>query len=644
MLKHNRTYEFILDTMSEVTYQQAIEKIKDSLDIVEVVSRYVVLKKTGRNFQGLCPFHHEKTPSFVVTPDKQIFKCFGCGVGGDVLTFLMKINNQTFTEVIEEQAIQLGIELPKNSSKNALYSKQEKERLYDAMATAQNYFKQNLEQNSKALEYLQKRGIDKNAISSFSLGLAPKGSFELKNYLTNLGFTIDELMKSGLIYEKDGNYFDRFKNRITIPIKDINSNTIAFGARAILEGQMPKYINSPESIIYNKSAVLFGLNYAKDAIIEHDSVIFMEGYFDVISAQLGGVKNTVATCGTALTPQHIKQICRYSPSRRIYLAFDTDSAGKKAIEHGAQIIKNIFGALGDIKQYDSNFSNNDDNVCEIRVVQEIEGKDPDEFIREFGADLYLEKVAKAPLLLDYQLNNIYSEITKNITAQEKSKFVIQIADILCQIKNPVILDDYIKVASFKLDVSQNILKTQILNKQQDIYDALKTEDEDFLKLTITAQKENPNKHEMMEENLIKLAFSINDENKKDYFKEKIKCYNCQDETNAKIIEEIDKNLAKVNNVDELAKKLFLEFYNEVEAQKKISDNIFSSREFNNLSFDDYKMAIDETIFRLNKINEQEKKDKLKKMLKDNTITDEQKQQISTQILKDLNSTTKIGEY
>ena len=438
--------------MSDFTYQQAIEKIKDSLDIVEVISRFVVLKKAGRNFQGLCPFHNEKTPSFVVTPDKQIFKCFGCGEGGDVITFLQKINNQTFAEVIEEQAGLLGIELPRKNLQASNQNKQEKERLYDMMDVACKFFNKNLNSNLKALEYLEKRGINEVAIGKFSLGLAPKHNFELKDYLTNLGFTIDELQKAGLVYEKDGLFYDRFKNRIIIPIKDANSNTVAFGARAILEGQMPKYINSPESLIYNKSSILFGLNRAKEAISSRDSVIFMEGYFDVISAHLGGVENAVATCGTALTPQHVKLISRYSPSRRMYLAFDTDKAGKKAIEHGSEVIKNIFSALGNIKQYDSNYHENMENVCEIRVVQEIEGKDPDEFIREFGGEEYLKKVEKAPLLIDYQLNIVYSEISQELSPQEKSNLVIQIADILHQIKNPVILDDYIKVASFKLDV------------------------------------------------------------------------------------------------------------------------------------------------------------------------------------------------
>lgn len=621
--------------MTEVSYQQAVGQIKEKLDIVDVISKYVVLKKSGRNFQGLCPFHNEKTPSFVVTPSKQIFKCFGCGEGGDVFTFLMKINNQSFGEMIEEQAANLGIELPKHNSQNALQNKQEKERLYDAMELAAKFFKNNLESNQKALEYLEKRGINEVAISKFSLGLAPKGNFELKDYLCNLGFTVSELMKAGLVYEKEGNYFDRFKNRIIIPIKDINSHTIAFGARAILEGQMPKYINSSESIIYNKSSVLFGLNRAKDAIMQNDSVIFMEGYFDVISAHLGGVENAVATCGTALTAQHIKMISRFSSSRKIYLAFDTDSAGKKAIEHGAEVIKNIFSSLGDIKQFDSNFRAGDDSVCEIRVVQEIEGKDPDEFIREFGGEEYLKKVKDAPLLLDYQLNQIYKDITGKLSAQEKSKYVIQIADILYQIKNPVILDDYIKVASFKLDVSQSNIKTQILNRQSQEFDALKVEDENHLNSRKNNLHDSTSQYEAMEENLLKLAFAADSEDKQNYFREKIKSYKCANDDNSRILESIDKNFYEVNNVDELAKKLFLGFYNEQHIQKKISDNIFSSHEFNNLSHEDYKKAVDETIARLKKLNEQQKRNELRKLLKDDTLSAEEKLQISAKIFQEL---------
>ena len=629
--------------MSEVTYQQAVEQIKNSLDIVDVISKYVVLKKAGRNFQGLCPFHNDKTPSFVVTPDKQIFKCFGCGEGGDVFTFLMKINNQSFSEVIDEQASILGIELPKSKNKKFAFQKAEKERLYDAMAQAEKFFKNNLTSNEKALEYLEKRGINEVAIGKFSLGLAPKGSFELKNYLTSLGFTVDELSKAGLVYEKDGNFFDRFKNRIIIPIKNVNSDTVAFGARAIIEGQKPKYINSPESIIYNKSSVLFGLNRAKDAIIKNDSVIFMEGYFDVISSHLGGVENAVATCGTALTPQHIKLISRYSPSRRIYLAFDTDSAGKKAIEHGAEIIKNIFNNLGDIKQYDSNYRETSDNVCEIRVVQEIQGKDPDEFIREFGGEEYLKRVENAPLLLDYQLGKVFEDIhTSTLTPQEKSKYVIQIAEILYQIKNPVILDDYIRSSAFKLQVSESILKTQIKNKQASEFGILEVENDNIINPVRNPIKSKDSIYDSMEENLIKLSFAANTPEKRNYLISNIIGWEPENEENSKILDAIKDKFKEINNVDELAKKLFFGFYNEQHIQKKISDNIFASHEFNDLGYEAYQQAIDETLSRLKDMKKKNLNEELKRKLKDNSISKEEKLQISAQIFQNAKS-IKIGE-
>ncbi|MBR1616585.1 toprim domain-containing protein [bacterium] len=498
------------------------------------------------------------------------------------------------------------------------------------MDLACKYFNQNLLSNNAALEYLEKRGIGEVAIQKFSLGLAPKGNYDLKKYLTNLGFTVDELDKAGLVYEKESVYYDRFKNRIIIPIKDVNSNTIAFGARAIVDGQTPKYINSPESLIYSKSNVLFGLNLAKDVIKERDSVIFMEGYFDVISAHLGGVENAVATCGTALTTQHIKLIGRYSASRRIYLAFDTDSAGKKAIEHGAEVIKNIFSALGDIKQYDSSYENKNNNVCEIHVVQEIEGKDPDEYIRQFGGEEYLKKVENAPLLLDYQLSQIYKDIKSNLSPQEKSEYVLHIADILYQIQNPVILDEYIKRASYKIDVSENVLKTQVINKQNEMYMP-----------TLTAPTTTPiyNSHstgqEAMEENIIKLVFSANTIEKFNYIKGCLNDFAISDTETSKILDVIEKKIIEVNNVDELAKKVFFEFYNEHNIENKISQSIISSHEFDNLPYESFKMATDEAIARTNKLKKLSRRDELKKMLKDDTLTPQEKMQISTKIFQEL---------
>ena len=613
--------------MSEISYSRAVEQIKNSLDIVDVISKYVVLKKAGHNYSGLCPFHNEKTPSFVVTPSRQIFKCFGCGEGGDVLAFLMKINNQNFKEVIEEQAAALGIELPR-ASKDSLKYKEEKERLLGAMDEAMKFYHQNLLKNERALEYLEKRGVTEVAIGKFFLGLAPNSNFELKEYLREKKYTNDEMYKAGLLYEKNGDFLDRFKNRIIIPIMDINSNTIAFGARAIMEGQNPKYLNSPDSTIYNKSSVLFGLNRAKDYIKQEDSVIIMEGYFDVISAHCAGVQNAVASCGTALTPQHIKLIARYSPSRKIYLAFDSDSAGQKATNAGAEVIKNIFANLGDIKQYDSSYGDNENSVCEIHVVSQVGGKDPDEFIREFGAQEYKNQIKNAPLFLDYRLNKELEQISPDITPQEKSEKVQQIADILSEIQNPVILSDYIRNTSYKLNIEEEILKNQVQKAKY----KNSMPDEEYssnpVQKTPNRQAKDLNtRYTLMENNLIKLAFVANTPEKRNFYSHAISAYKAKDEANFKIITSIDNALREVNNIDELAKKLFCEFYNSTDIQQKLSDEIFSSTEYENLDYENYIQAVNETFERLNNINNRLKKHELRQKIKDKSLSEDEKLKI-----------------
>ena len=610
--------------MSEITYGQAVEQIKNSLDIVDVISKYVVLKKSGHNYSGLCPFHNEKTPSFVVTPSRQIFKCFGCGEGGDVIAFLMKINNQDFKEVIAEQAAVLGIELPKGSKDSSSKYKQEKERLLNAMDEATKFYHKKLLANERALEYLEKRGVGEVAIGKFFLGLAPNSNFELKEHLREKGYTNDEMYKAGLLYEKNGDFLDRFKNRIIIPIMDVNSNTIAFGARAIMEGQNPKYLNSPDSSIYNKSNVLFGLNRAKDYIKQEDSVIIMEGYFDVISAHVAGVQNAVASCGTALTPQHIKLIARYSPSRKIYLAFDSDSAGQKATKAGAEVIKNIFSSLGDIKQYDSSYSDNSDSVCEIRVVSQVGGKDPDEFIREFGAQEYKNHIKNAPLFLDYRLNKALEELKNDATPQQKSITVQQIADILSEIQNPVILSEYIKNISFKINLDEEILKTQI--------EKSKYKNKSFEEFEVATPKTQPKypskdlntRYNLMENNLIKLAFVANTPEKKNFYIHAISTYKAHSEANCAIIAAIDKALGEINNIDELAKKVFCEFYNNKDMQKKLSDEIFASAQYENLDYENYIQAVNEIFERLNNINKRLEKNELKQKIKDKSLSEEEK--------------------
>ncbi len=625
--------------MTDLTYQQVTEEIKNRLDIVDVISKFVVLKKSGHNYMGLCPFHNEKTPSFTVTPSRQIFKCFGCGEGGDVLSFLMKINNQSFPEVIAEQAGILGIELPKASSGiSAKEYKKEKDRLLEAVKYSMEFYHNNLLKNDKALEYLEKRGVGEVAIGSFFLGLAPNSNFELKNYLKEFGYTNDEMYKAGLLYEKNGDFLDRFKNRLIIPIMDVNNSPIAFGARAIIDGQNPKYLNSPDSSIYNKSSVLFGLNRAKDAIKEEDGVIIMEGYFDVISAQVNGVRNAVASCGTALTPQHIKLLSRYTTNRRIFLAFDQDAAGRKATKLGAKVIKEIFSGLGNIKQYDSSYANTSDNVCEIRVVSQIGGKDPDEYIREFGAESYKEEIGKAPLLLDFELDMLFKNTDLNtITAQEKSNLVQQIVYILQEIKNPIILADYIKNISFKLNIDETVIKRQVEAQQiqsEDLYQNVTIEPSRLLFKKIAKNNWNA-RYERMENNLIKLALQANTPEKKLYFSQAVSGYKPKSEANFKILDNIDKIVAGSDNVESIAKNLFSKFYNDNSIQKYLSEIIFSSAEFEKLSYNDYINSVQETFKRLNGLDIMHRKEELRQKNRQKDITEEDKITISKEIFEQM---------
>lgn len=354
----------------------------------------------------------------------------------------------------------------------------------------------------------------------------------------------------------------------------------------------------------------------------------MEGYFDVISAHCAGVQNAVASCGTALTPQHIKLIARYSPSRKIYLAFDSDSAGQKATNAGAEVIKNIFANLGDIKQYDSSYGDNENSVCEIHVVSQVGGKDPDEFIREFGAQEYKNHIKNAPLFLDYRLNKELEQISPDITPQEKSEKVQQIADILSEIQNPVILSDYIRNTSYKLNIEEEILKNQVQKAKY----KNSMPDEEYssnpVQKTPNRQAKDLNtRYTLMENNLIKLAFVANTPEKRNFYSHAISAYKAKDEANFKIITSIDNALREVNNIDELAKKLFCEFYNSTDIQQKLSDEIFSSAEYENLDYENYIQAVNETFERLNNINNRLKKHELRQKIKDKSLSEDEKLKI-----------------
>ncbi|MBR6162710.1 DNA primase [bacterium] len=584
----------------ERTYADALDEIRNRVDIVDIVQTRVLLKRKGQNWWGCCPFHKEKTPSFSVSPSKGIFKCFGCGESGDAITFLMKINNQSFSEVIQDLAKQYGIELPKTYGQKKDNS-EEKQKAREALKDACEYYQENLyscPEAKKALEYLYSRGITDEIIKEYKIGYSMKQYSALQENFKDK-YTFELLEKAGLVLTTEkGNKVDRFRHRIMIPIIDDKNNIVAFGARAIDEGQNPKYLNSPDTILYNKSRILYGINVAKDAIIKEDYTIIMEGYFDVISAQANGLKNCVAACGTALTVDHIKLISRYSQSRKLYLAFDTDSAGVMATDRSSAVIKEAFQGLGDIKSFDASFSsmNEDKYACEIRVIVPPQGKDPDEYIREKGVESYKKYLQNAQLLLDFQIDRALKEVPKTASVSEKISAVRKILPLIEEIKNNIVQNEYIKSVATKLGIDETALVREFNNLSR-----ASVQERQQISPIVT---KTSNISEKAQKNLLSLYLTT--ERTLDYhvLSEKLKQVKFTEKNLIILKNTIDKLVCQVNNDNEkLTDALYVHFAEDSELKEIITDLIYLSDCFNNLAPNDLEAVIDENISRINAYNE-----------------------------------------
>ncbi len=594
------------------SFEEVISLIKDRLDIVDVVSQYVVLKKSGANYWGLCPFHNDKKPSMSVSPSKGIYKCFSCGAGGDALSFLVKIQNREYKDVILELAEKYGIELPQkfHSSKE---NKSQKKEMILACEKAAKFYKLQLktaEDANKAMAYLRGRDITDDIIDKFTLGWAPNKYDTLYKELKK-EFKDEILEKAGLILKSNsGGWIDRFRNRIIIPIQNENGEYVAFGARAVDEGQNPKYLNSSDSLIYNKSKILFGLNSAQEAIKAEDGVIIMEGYFDVISAQAHGVENAVASCGTALTPDHVKLLSRYTKSRRIYLSFDTDSAGINATKKGSAVIKETLSALGNIKQFDeSHISSNTDNkyACEIRVVSQPEGKDPDEFIRSTGADAFKQYVKNAPLLIDFLLNNILKEKNNARTPQEKAELVNQIIEVLKDVNNKIIQSEYVKMVSTVIDVDENAMLKELANyRESGVYSQVEN------KKLVT----NSSQFEIKAQKNLLSVFLANDSSLSfKQLNELLPENIIQDETLIIVKNTIDKLSCTINNVKELTKSLYTEFIEDDNLTQILTDIVELSEAFNGLEPAEFERAVKENVVRLKRCYQEKETEEIRRKYK-----------------------------
>lgn len=598
--------------MRTLSFHEAALEVKNSLDITEVVKRHVILKKSGSGWVGCCPFHKEKTPSFHVTPSLGIFKCFGCGEGGNAVSFLMKINNMSYAEVIKQEAYNLGIEIAEGRSDEGFAQK--REAALEVLELAANYYHENLLNASEALparDYLKNRGITAEIIEKYRLGCSLSDYEGLKRHLHDK--STEALEAAGLIVRRknDLGYYDRFRGRLMIPVINETGKVVAFGARALKDGQNPKYLNSPDTILYNKSKILYGINTAKDAIRREDAALICEGYFDVISLQSAGVENAVASCGTALTEDHVKLLARYTPSRKIFLAFDTDAAGTKATERSAELIKEAFGGLGLIKQFDECYvSPGDDGyACEIRVVAPPEGKDPDEFIREKGAAAYREHLSKAPLLLDYRLSKYLKD--PDMSPVGKMKLVKKILPLIEEIDNPLIQNEYVKKICDKLDVKEEILTNELRN----------------VKLETPVNSGNLNSNVTISSNLLektqKKLFSLffKDVSVQKHAKlaEVIRAQNIENEQLNLLKESLDAIIEKVHG--EESRDIFEIFENNSETGKLITDLIYVAetelKDVTEENFDEVVSSYAEKLKRIRKHREYREFKRRSKAVNDN---------------------------
>jgi len=417
-----------------------IADVRNAANIADVISEYVALKKAGKNYVGLCPFHADKAPSFTVSEEKQIFHCFGCGQGGNVFSFLMMYHSVSFPEAVRSLAKRYGIEIPtKKMSPGQKRQLEEKERLFEINQKAAQYFKKNLVDGPlgrSAREYLKRRQMAPEVTERFCLGYAPKGWRNLVRHFSSKGVPLDAVEKAGLIIPKSGGYYDRFRDRIMFPITDIHGRVVGFGGRS-LDDSLPKYLNSPESPIYHKSETLYGLHEAKKRCRQTGAAFVVEGYFDLLALTCHGIDNVVASLGTALTRGHVRILKGYA--EEVTLVFDSDEAGVKAAHRALPLFE--------------------EEKVDARIMRLPEGTDPDSYIFEAGGDQFGEMAQEALDMMEFMMA---SAIRKHgLSPQGKVKIVEALKGPLGSLEDSVGRAIYVKGLAERLDIDESAILERI---------------------------------------------------------------------------------------------------------------------------------------------------------------------------------------
>jgi len=420
-----------------------VEQIKERLDIAEVISAYVPLKQAGRNLKAPCPFHQEKTASFMVSPEKGIFHCFGCGEGGDVIAFVMKYEGLEFRPALELLARKAGIELTERGPTNPK-AKQERQRIEQALGWAVRYYQASLVKNQAALDYAVKaRGLKQQTIKDFQIGYAPDDWNALSHFLVKKNFSAAELQKAGLVGQKAGrsSIYDIYRGRLMFTICDASGQPVGFTGRALDDEQLPKYLNTPQTELYDKSRIIFGLHLAKAAIRTADEVVLVEGNMDVVTSHQAGVKQVVAASGTALTVAQLKALGRLT--KNIKICFDADAAGLRATERAIELSQNLGVTLS--------------------MVRLPEAKDPDELIKKDLAG-WKQAIADAQYVVDYLFDQLEQQYDIT-TATGKRQYGDRISANLQRLGDPIERDHYVKKLADKLGIGEEAVRAKVSQKE-----------------------------------------------------------------------------------------------------------------------------------------------------------------------------------